>query len=224
MLRVSFALCGVTLFVSACAGHWDEQGPHANGGSNPAAVPLAESHARPAASPAPVATAPVAPVTATPAPAAAVDPGYRINLEDKLKITVVGEPDLSAELLVDKAGVITGPLIGPIQVQGKTLGELERAYATRLREAEILRDPRVKAEVASFRPIYVLGQVKRPGRYAFAVGMTVRSAVALAEGYTTMGSESTVEITRGGAKLKLQVTPETQVLPGDEVRVPGMIF
>ena len=218
MLRVVFALCAVASFVAACAGHWDKQGPHPYGGSNPAAVPLAdESAALPAA----------APVAAEPTPAAATPPpdtAYRVNPEDKVKITVAGEADLSAEILVDKSGVITGPYVGPIQVQGKTLAEVERAYATRLREVEIMRDPRVKAEVASYRPIYVLGQVKRPGRYAFVAGMTVRAAVALAEGYTTMGSERTVEITRGGAKLTLKVTPDTQVQPGDEIRVPGMIF
>lgn len=228
MLRVFFALCAVTFFVTACAGHWDPQSPHPNGSRSaaPAATePLAVTGA-PAAlrTAAPVATAPVAPPAAAAAPTAAADPSYRINLEDKVKITVAGEAELSAELLVDKAGVITGPLVGPIQVKGMTLAELERAYATRLREAELLRAPQVTAEVASYRPIYVLGQVKRPGRYAFAVGMTVKKAVALAEGYTTLGSESTVEITRGGTKLKLDVTPETPVLPGDELRVPGMIF
>lgn len=225
MLRVLFALCAVTFSVAACAGHWDPQSPHPNGARSaaPAATePLAVTEA-----PAALRTAAPAPVVATtpvPAPATAADPSYRINLEDKVKITIAGEADLSAELLVDKAGVVTGPYVGPIQVKGMTLAEVERAYATRLREAEILRDPRVTAEVISYRPIYVLGQVKRPGRYAFALGMTVKQAVALAEGYTTLGSESTVEITRGGTKLKLDVTPETQVLPGDEVRVPGMIF
>jgi polysaccharide biosynthesis/export protein len=225
MLRVIFALCAIMFSVAACAGHWDPQSAHPYGGSNPAAMPLAnDAAAIPAASPAPAPAVVAVPVAPPTAPTAAADPAYRISLEDKIKITVAGEADMSAELLVDKAGVINGPMVGPIQVKGMTLAEVERAYATRLREAELLRDPRVKAEVASYRPIYVLGQVKRPGRYAFAVGMTVKSAVALAEGYTTLGSENTVEITRGGAKLKLRVTPETQVLPGDEVRVPGMIF
>jgi polysaccharide export outer membrane protein len=87
-----------------------------------------------------------------------------------------------------------------------------------------MKDPRVTAEVTSFRPIYVLGEVKKPGQYAYVSGMTVQKAVALAEGYTYRASESTVEITRGGRKVTLDVTPQTKVYPGDEIRIPERFF
>lgn len=199
MLRRLFALCAFLLVLTACAGSSEEQPP------------------RPAAA-APGTTA------SAPAPSLSDENDYRLGAEDKVKVTVFGEADLSGEFVVDSSGVLAAPYIGQMQVKGLTLREFERSYATKLREAEIMRDPRVTAEVVSFRPIYVLGEVKKPGQYAFVSGMTVQKAVALAEGYTYRASESTVEITRGGKKISLEVTPQTKVFPGDEIRIPERFF
>ena len=166
-------------------------------------------------------------VTATAQPQAAPDASaddYRLGAEDKVKINVYGEADLSGEFVVDSSGVLSAPFIGQIAVKGLTVREFEAAYASKLREAEILKDPKVSAEVTSFRPIYVLGEVKKPGQYAYVSGMTIQKAVALAEGFTYRASESRVEVTRGGRKFTIEVTPQTKVLPGDEVRILERFF
>jgi protein involved in polysaccharide export with SLBB domain len=164
------------------------------------------------------------PTTSAPSKVESGAEDYRLGPEDKVKVTVFGETDLSGEFLVDSSGVLSAPFIGQISVKGLTLREFEKAYAAKLRDAQILRDPRVSAEVVSFRPIYVLGEVKKPGQYAFVSGMTVQKAVALAEGYTYRASESTVEITRSGKKFKVDVTPMTKVFPGDEIRILERFF
>jgi polysaccharide export outer membrane protein len=165
-----------------------------------------------------------APVTTTGKADTQSNEDYRLGAEDKVKLTVFGEPDLSGEFVVDSSGVLAAPFVGQILVKGMTLREFESAYAAKLRDAQILRDPRVNAEVTSFRPIYVLGEVKKPGQYAYVSGMTVQKAVALAEGYTYRASESRVEITRGGKKFSVDVTPVTKVFPGDEIRIPERFF
>jgi polysaccharide export outer membrane protein len=164
-----------------------------------------------------------APTSAAAGPMEAADE-YRLGAEDKVKVTVYGEADFSGEFLVDSSGVLSAPFVGQIQVKGLTLRQFETTYAAKLRDAQILRDPRVSAEVIGFRPIYVLGEVKKPGQYAYVSGMTVQKAVALAEGYTYRASESSVEITRGGRKFSVEVTPQTKVLPGDEIRIPERFF
>jgi polysaccharide export outer membrane protein len=198
MLRRLLALCAAVFLLAACAG--PDEGP-----VQPSAVPATAAKTGGSAPP-------------------ASDEDYRLGAEDKIKVTVYGEPDLSGEFVVDSSGVLAAPYIGQMQVKGMTLREFERAYAAKLKEAEIMRDPRVTAEVVSFRPIYVLGEVKKPGQYAYVSGMTVQKAVALAEGYTYRASETTVEITRGGRKIKLEVTPQTKVFPGDEIRIPERFF
>ncbi|MCE9522372.1 MAG: polysaccharide export protein [Alphaproteobacteria bacterium] len=194
MLSRLIVLFATLFLVVACAGDTDAPPPVTNAQN---------------------ATAPVSPSNAD---------DYRLGAEDKVKVTVFGEPDLSGEFVVDSSGVLAAPFLGQILVKGMTLRELEAAYGGKLRDAQILRDPRVNAEVTSFRPIYVLGEVKKPGQYAYVSGMTVQKAVALAEGYTYRASESTVDITRGGRKLTLDVTPQTKVLPGDEIRIPERFF
>lgn len=156
--------------------------------------------------------------------AAASEDDYRLGAEDKVKINVYGEADLSGEFVVDSSGVLSAPFIGQMPAKGLTLREFEAAYAKKLKDAEILLDPKVSAEVTTFRPIYVLGEVKKPGQYAYVSGMTVQKAVALAEGYTYRASESRVEVTRGSRKFSVTVTPETRVLPGDEIRIPERFF
>ena len=160
--------------------------------------------------------------TATPTQAA--DEDYRLGAEDKVKISVYGEADLSGEFVVDGSGVLATPFIGQMQVKGMSLREFEVAYAKKLKDAEILLDPKISAEVTSFRPIYVLGEVKKPGQYAYVSGMTVQKAVALAEGYTYRASESRVEITRGGRKTTVEINSQTRVLPGDEIRILERFF
>jgi protein involved in polysaccharide export with SLBB domain len=156
--------------------------------------------------------------------AASAQDEYQLGPEDKIKVTVYGEPDLSGEFLVDSSGVLSAPFVGQISVKGLTVRAFEAAYAAKLRDAKILKDPKVSAEVTTFRPIYVLGEVKKPGQYAYVSGMTVQKAVALAEGYTYRANEGSVEITRAGRKFSVDVTPQTKVLPGDEIHIPERYF
>lgn len=149
---------------------------------------------------------------------------YRLGPEDKLKVTVFGEPDLSGEFVADSSGVVSMPFIGQIQVDGLTRRQFENAYAGKLRTAKILKDPKVSVEVTTFRPIYVLGEVNKPGKYAYVSGMTIQKAVALAEGYTYRANQSGVEITRAGRQFIVDVTPQTLILPGDEIVIRERFF
>jgi polysaccharide export outer membrane protein len=45
-----------------------------------------------------------------------------------------------------------------------------------------LRTVSVSVEVDTYRPFFILGEVKRPGGYPYVNAMTVEAAVALAEG------------------------------------------
>jgi polysaccharide export outer membrane protein/exopolysaccharide production protein ExoF len=47
--------------------------------------------------------------------------------------------------------------------------------------------PDISVEVVQFRPFYILGDIERPGEYAFRPGLTVLQAVAIAGGMTRNG-------------------------------------
>jgi polysaccharide export outer membrane protein len=163
-------------------------------------------------------------VTTALAPSGDVAVGYRLGTGDKIRVTVYGEPDLSGEFQVDGLGFVRLPLVGQVGAGGRTLREFETVVAEKFSEG-YLRSPRVSAEVVNYRPFFILGEVNKPGEYAYVNGMNVVTAVALAGGYTYRADESDVYIRRNGrAEEEYPADERTQVLPGDIVRVTERFF
>ena len=158
-------------------------------------------------------------------PQAAADAGYKLGSGDRVRITVFGHSDLSGEYLVDGAGVMAYPLIGTVQAGGLSARELQQVLTQRL-QPDYLKNPNVSVEVLTYRPFYVVGEVKAPGSYAYVSGMTVLNAVALAGGFTYRAREDTFYITRseGNGKVKIKVSVDTQVQPGDVITVRERYF
>jgi protein involved in polysaccharide export with SLBB domain len=149
---------------------------------------------------------------------------YTISPADKIKVTVHGEKDFSGQFTVDADGTVLVPIAGPVTLAGLSLGDAAAAYGAKLRDGQILRSPKVKIEAVGVRPIFVLGEVNRPGQYAYAAGLTLRGAIKLAEGYAYYAQESSAEITRAGRTVEVDVDTEIKILPGDTVRVPKRLF
>src|SRR4030095_6268812 len=81
------------------------------------------------------------------------------------------------------------PSVGRIEVVGHNLDEFEDEVIRRLRESGLL-NPQITVDVAAYRPIYVVGDVKSPGRYPFEMGMTVLQALAVAGGFLTLDDQA----------------------------------
>src|SRR3546814_16843236 len=96
---------------------------------------------------------------------------YRLGSQDKITVNVYGEDDPSGEFELDGEGKVALPLLGDIHVGNMTLREAENAIADRL-HPDYLIDPKVSIQVSNYRPFYILGEVKSPGRYAFVNEMT----------------------------------------------------
>ncbi len=150
---------------------------------------------------------------------------YRLGAGDRVRVVVFGHDDLSGEFEVDGAGRLSLPLIQMVEAAGRTTVELEGAVTDRLRP-DYLKNPRVSVEVVSFRPVYILGEVRQPGSYAYSNGMTVVNAVALAGGYTYRASKRKITVTRASDpnKNKQSVGEDTPIYPGDVVEVPERFF
>ena len=151
--------------------------------------------------------------------------GYRLGSGDEVRLTVFGEADLSGTYAVDGRGRITLPLIGAVEAKGLAAPDLAERVAEALRGG-YLRDPRVTAEVAAYRPYYILGEVEKPGEYPYQNGLTVLNAVATAEGFTYRANEKTVFIRRDGEASEARYTLDTgtPVRPGDTIRIAERLF
>ena len=162
---------------------------------------------------------------APPLRGAAVEDSYQLGTGDKVRVSVYGEDDLSGEFQVDGNGRISLPLIGEIDAAGGTAPQLEQEIARKLSDG-YLQSPRVAVEITTYRPFYVIGEVNKPGEYAYVNGMSALNAVALAGGYTEHSNESTIYIRRNGRTKEEEVPADqmTRIFPGDVVRVPISVF
>lgn len=124
---------------------------------------------------------------------------YHLSVDDVLEIAVAGIPDLKQRVAVQVDGTISFPVMGTITVAGLTAAQMRdrvrAALATKMfrqrtpdgREtATVIEPDQVTASVVEFRPIFVNGDVSKPGQQAYRPMMTVRQAVALAGGYELM--------------------------------------
>ena len=143
---------------------------------------------------------------------------------DKVRVIVFGEDKISGEYQIDIAGSLSLPLVGNLQAAGLTKPELEQALISKLKSE--LRNPRVSVEVVSFRPFYLLGEVKNPGEFPYRTGLNVLSAIAIGGGATYRANTSTVLIQRSGTTemKEFPQSPTVPVFPGDVVRVPERFF
>lgn len=167
-------------------------------------------------------SAPYIPVRAAPPPppSRAFDSAYRLDAGDKLRIVVYGQDGLTNTYTVGANGTVTMPLIGSVRARGLTPAELARSIADRLRK-NYIREPYVAAEVETYRPFFILGEVAAPGQYPYVPNMTAESAVAIAGGYSPRArrDEVTVTHTSAAGPYKLVVPPTTPISPGDTVVV-----
>jgi polysaccharide biosynthesis/export protein len=150
---------------------------------------------------------------------------YRLDAGDKLRVTVFNEETLSGEFSVGSEGVVSFPLIGDVVAKGKTPQQLATEIQSRLADG-YLREPKVSAEISVYRPFFILGEVKAPGQYPYASGMTALNAVATAQGFTPRANKKLAYIrsVNSTAEVAMQLTPDLKVRPGDTIRIGERYF
>lgn len=164
---------------------------------------------------------PVAGAGTAPPPATA----FTLSPGDKVKIATYGEASLTGDYEVSPAGTIAFPLIGDVKAAGLGPEALSQAIQARLKAGYLL-EPKVSVQVASYRPIYILGEVKKPGEYPFTQGLTIRGAVAKADGFTYRANEKRVFLKRAGdaGETIYPLSADFPVLPGDTIRFAERYF
>lgn len=150
---------------------------------------------------------------------------YRLGVGDKIRLIVYKQDSLSGEFQVNAAGKLSLPLIGDVDAVGQTTTAVGKTVNDRLADG-YLRDPRVSIEMLTFRPYFILGEVRTPGQYPYATGLTVMNAIASAQGFTPRADTKAVWIRRSGSddEKLYKLTPDLKILPGDTVRLGERLF
>jgi polysaccharide export outer membrane protein len=147
--------------------------------------------------------------------------GYKLGAGDQVRIITFSDEQLTGEFRVADSGTIALPLLGSVKAAGLTPVQLEGEVASALRQRNLYKDPSVAVEVIAYRPVFILGEVNRPGQYPYQPGMTVVTAVAIAGGFTYRAVEDDASIVRtvDGKAVEGLAGRETYVRPGDVITV-----
>jgi polysaccharide biosynthesis/export protein len=192
----------------------------------PALVAVAKPVRVASAVPVAVPAAPVAVAAGPVAYAPVVAPlDYTLDSGDRLRVVVFGQEGLTNAYLVDAAGFIDVPLIGPVLARGATTEELVGRIAAKLRNG-FIREPHVAVEVEAYRPFFILGEVTAPGQYPYVPRMTAETAVAIAGGFTPRAFRRNLIVDRpiAGRIVRMSVPPSFPIRPGDTVNVQERWF
>jgi polysaccharide biosynthesis/export protein ExoF len=119
---------------------------------------------------------------------------YIVRPDDKLKVRIFQYPELSGEYTVDENGKIVIPEIGDIPVNGLSTNEVTNQITERIVQAGLSNKPGTSVEVLQSQPVYVLGDVQKPGEYAFHPGISVLQVVSLAGGWLRFNDPGLVSI------------------------------
>jgi polysaccharide export outer membrane protein len=94
-------------------------------------------------------------------------PDYLLGPGDQILIRAFEMPEMSERpFRIDGAGNANLPILGIVQVGGRTVAELEALLTERLKN--YVREPQVSVTVVQFRsePVFFVGAFQRPGIYA----------------------------------------------------------
>lgn len=121
---------------------------------------------------------------------------YQIGPEDVLHISVWKEPDLDREVLVRPDGGVSFPLVGDIQVSGRTPLEVQNEIKSRL--DRFIPDAEVTVSVTKISgyTIFVVGEVKEPGQFTLGRYVDVVQALTLAGSLTPYANSDNIKILR----------------------------
>jgi polysaccharide export outer membrane protein len=128
---------------------------------------------------------------------AGIDPStYRVGAEDVLEISVWREDALKKEVLVRPDGGVSYPLIGEVQVAGKTVFEIRDEVAKRLEK--FIPEPAVSVAILKVgsQRVYVIGKVNKPGDFPVGRYVDVLQALSMAGGLTPFADANDIRVMR----------------------------
>lgn len=150
------------------------------------------------------------------APASDASTDYVLQPSDLIRVMVFQEPDLQREVRITQEYSITLPLIGTIDLRGKTVRQAEEIIRS-LYDKDYLVNPQINLTVLEYnqRTVKVLGSVNSPGAIAFPPEqkMGLLEAIARAGGFARIADRKKVRLSRTLADGKT----ENYVINADEM-------
>lgn len=134
---------------------------------------------------------------------------YTVGIADVLKVMVFDEPTLSGSFRVDDDGTITYPLLGRVNVAGRSVKDIEVLLHKRLLDGYV-RNPQVAVEVEQYRSrsIFIMGEVRTPGKYPLTESVQLLEVLALAGSVTPAASSELLVLRAKEGSASAPILPE----------------
>ena len=189
----------------------------------------------------------VEPVTGPDGAPATTDPSYLLSSGDTITMSIYDESDLAATQTIARSGEVRLPLIGDINLAGKSVRDAERLLETTYIKRQFLLAPVVSLVVTAYFPreISVLGAVRSPGTVVFPRDVTsldIIDVITRVGGFLPVAKSDAVTITHRTPDGKETVTTvdlertmtgrhqagrdraDVAIYPGDRIWVPERLF
>lgn len=154
---------------------------------------------------------------------------YVVGPGDEVKILLWGRVNAQHNLIVDRKGSITIPGMGPIYVAGMTF---EKMATNLIRQTSEIIGANVDISMGALKtiPVFVLGDVKKPGAYTIGSFGTIADALLQAGGPSEIGTMRNIQLRRNNKivsifdlyhlLLKGDKSADVMLQAGDVVFVP----
>lgn len=163
----------------------------------------------------------------TPLAGVPVPANYVIGPGDEVLVRSTGVLDFELRLTVDRNGQIVIPKVGPVQLAGVRVAELE-TYLTR-EVSRVFRNFTLSATLGQLRSIdiYVVGHARVPGKFTVSSLTSLVNAIFLSGGPNANGSMRRIRLVRD-SKIVTEFDLYRFILDGDRSRderlLPGDVI
>lgn len=161
---------------------------------------------------------------------APVPAGYILGPGDELVIQVNGMFEVNERLVIDRDGRVLVPKIGPLNLAGVALNNVEKVFANHI--GKTYRNFTLSVTMGRLRSIeiFVVGQARKPGRHLVSSLSSLINALFETGGPSSNGSLRAIELRRAGktiASVDIYAflahgdnSKDMQLLAGDIVYIP----
>lgn len=175
-----------------------------------------------------------APSTFAPADQIPAVSDYIVGPGDEILVRLFGADSVSSnsQLTVDAAGNIYIPRIGPVQVAGLHVSEIQARITAAANH--VYRDYRLSVSLGHLRSIqvYVVGEARRPGAYTISALSTMLNALIVSGGPNVQGSLRKIQLRRAdGSSRSLDLydlilrgdkSQDSRLQAGDTIFIPAV--
>ena len=154
---------------------------------------------------------------------------YKVGPTDVLFVRVWNEQQFTGPVSVQENGHITLPLVGDLEIGGKTPNEIQQIVAKALTKYVVRPLVTVTVQSVGSKKYYMDGLVARPGEYLLVTPTTVFEAISKADGLQEFANPKKIYVLRGTQRIPFNykdvihgknMGQNIQLQPGDHVVVP----